>query len=117
MPAGEAKAATFGDMVIKSKDYIAGAKGRDPFSVLLEDVNIKTLFETGAGFAPQSVRSGLIVPAATRPIEILDLIPSHPITQAVDKYMLETTHTPKAGVLRSQGAGKRLAIAQNDNLG
>lgn len=63
----------------------------------------KTLFETGAGWAPESVRSGLVVPAVTRPIQLLDIIPTGTISQAAAKYMEETTRTHNAAE-KAEGA-------------
>lgn len=67
------------------------------------DVDVKTLFETGAGWAPESTRSGLVVEDAQRPIQVTDLIPSIPVTQAAYKYMEETTFTNNAAEA-SEGA-------------
>jgi HK97 family phage major capsid protein len=102
----EAKARTFGDMVVNAKAYKdAGNLGRrgTTVNVLVEDISIKTLMETSAGFAPESVRTGLLVEAATRPIQILDLIPTRPVNQAADKYMEETTRTHNAAE-KAEGA-------------
>ena len=60
------------------------------------DMDIKTLMETTAGFSPESVRSGLILPAVTRPIQVTDLIPSGSINQAAEVYMEQTTRTNNA---------------------
>jgi HK97 family phage major capsid protein len=59
----------------------------------LDGIEGKTLLQTTAGFAPQSVRTGLLVEAVARPIQVLDLIPTRTIAQALDKYMEETTRT------------------------
>lgn len=56
-------------------------------------VGYKTLFETSAGWAPESVRSGVVVPAVTRPIQLLDIMPMGQIGQAAAVYMEETTRT------------------------
>lgn len=99
-PSVETKARTFGEMVIAAKEYTdvakAGFKGDRYATVMLEDIGIKTLMETTAGYAPESVRTGLLVEAVTRPIQVLDLIPVRQINQAVDKYMEETTRTHSA---------------------
>lgn len=54
---------------------------------------LKTLFETTAGWAPESTRSGKVVEAVTRPIQVTDLIPSGQTGQAAYVYMEETTRT------------------------
>lgn len=60
------------------------------------DVDVKTLMETGAGWAPESRRSGLVVEDAQRPIQVTDLLPTDTIDQAAYKYMEETTLTNAA---------------------
>jgi HK97 family phage major capsid protein len=101
---GEGKALSFGEMFVKSRAYNEAYKKHNQRDVPATlDIDIKTLFQTGAGFAPQSVRSGLIVDAVARPIQLLDLIPTRPISQAVDKYMLETTRTNNAAETAEAG--------------
>ena len=64
---------------------------------------IKTLFETSAGWSPESVRFPQIVPAVTRPIQLLDIMPTGTIGQAAAKYMEETTRT-HAAAEKAEGA-------------
>ncbi len=66
------------------------------------EIGLKTLFQTSAGFLPESVRSGLQVEAVTRPIQVTDLIPSFPINQPSFVYMEETTRT-HAAAERAEG--------------
>ncbi len=73
----------------------------------IPDVSIrefKTLFETTAGWEPESVRSAFVVPAVTRPIQLLDIIPMDIIDQAAAKYMEETTRTHAAAETAEGGA-------------
>jgi HK97 family phage major capsid protein len=93
------KSRTFGDLVTKSKEYqgydyrrdsAIGVQVKMPYGELL---GLKTLMETGAGYAPESVRSGLVVPIATQRTTVLDIIPFAPVPQMVDKYMEQTTLT------------------------
>lgn len=95
-----------GQMFVESKEY-TGRNG----NIVAEkeyygdrDFNIKTLFETTAGFAPESVRSGLILPAVTRPLQMVDLIPSGAINQALEVYMEQTTRTNTAAETSEGGA-------------
>jgi HK97 family phage major capsid protein len=96
----DTKGRTFGQQVIHSKEFqeVAATKWRTPTgaAVFLEDFGVKTLMETTAGFAGESVRTGLLVEGITRPIGILDLIPTRPMNQPLDKYMEETTRTHSA---------------------
>lgn len=88
---------TFGQLFAESKAYVEGWRKNRQIGLTSEvDVDVKTLFERGAGFAPESQRTGLLVEAVTRPVQVLDLMPTRPIQQAVDKYMEETTRTHAA---------------------
>lgn len=91
--AGERK--SLGRMYIESKEFADSRRQRQNIPVVI-DIGIKTLMQTTAGFAPESVRTGRVVEAVTRPIQVLDLIPSAPIDQAVEKYMEQTTRAHSA---------------------
>ena len=54
---------------------------------------LKTLFQTSAGWEPESTRIGQLVDAVTRPIQVIDIIPSGQTGQASIVYMEETTRT------------------------
>ena len=88
---------SWAERVTESKAYKAArSEGFKRSAVVDLDIDLKTLMTTAAGFAPESVRSGLVVEAATRPIDVLDLIPTFPISQAAFVYMEETTRTHSA---------------------
>ncbi len=82
---------TLGELFVDSK---AGSdlKGRE----VEIDVDVKTVMSTGAGWAPETTRTGRVVDAAVQPIEILDLVPTVPTSQAAIVYMTETTFTNNA---------------------
>lgn len=86
---------TFGQLFVESKEFKTARQTRTDIPLML-DIGIKTLFQTTAGFAPESIRSGLLVEGATRPVQVLDLIPTFPISQASFVYMEETTRTHAA---------------------
>lgn len=68
--------------------------GLYPSEVLAKSAEFKTLFETTAGWAPESIRiPGLVVEKATRPIQILDIIPVGRTSMEAIVYMEETTRT------------------------
>lgn len=90
---GERK--TLGQLFIESAQWKQSKAQRVDVPLHLE-IGVKTLFETTAGFEPESVRSGLLVEKATRPITVTDLIPSFTINQAAFVYMEETTRTHAA---------------------
>ncbi len=75
------------------------------------DVDVKTLFETTAGWAPESVRTGRVVDAVTRPVQITDVIPSSPTNQAAIVYMEETTLTLNAAEAAEGGSFAESAFA------
>ena len=63
-----------------------------------------TLFETGAGWSPQSIREREIVPKETRPVQVVDILPVRPTgRQGSVLYMLETTRTHSAAE-KAEGA-------------
>ena len=63
-------------------------------------VNVKTalkpLFQTSAGWAPESIRTGKVVEYATRPIQVIDIIPPGNTNDTSIVYMEETTFTNAA---------------------
>ena len=65
---------------------------------------LKTLFQTSAGWEPESTRIGRLVDAVTRPIQVIDIIPSGQTGQASIVYMEETTRTHSAAERAEAGA-------------
>jgi HK97 family phage major capsid protein len=72
----------------------AGMQKHHAFEV--PDVGLKTVMSTGAGWLPEDLRTGRLVDFATRPIQVIDVIPSGETTQANVVYMEETTFTNAA---------------------
>ena len=66
-------------------------------------IGTKTLFQTSAGWNPQSIRVPGVVEKETRPIQVLDIVPTRPTSQAKVLYMLESTRTHSAAET-SEGA-------------
>lgn len=90
---------SLGEVFIESEAG-AGKKGR---LVEMPDVNVKALFETGAGWAPPTVRGPRVVDFATVPVQILDLIPTGATGQASIVYMEETTFENGADTVKEGG--------------
>jgi HK97 family phage major capsid protein len=67
-------------------------------------VSLKTLMETGAGWAPETLRTGKLVDKAARPIQVIDLIPAGQTGQAAVVYMEETTLTQSAAETSEGGS-------------
>ena len=64
---------------------------------------LKTLFQTSAGWAPESTRTGRVVDAVTRPLQAIDIMPTGQTGQANVVYMQETTRT-HAAAEKAEGA-------------
>ncbi|MFF5988145.1 phage major capsid protein [Prauserella flavalba] len=76
------------------------------------DIGLKAaLFETGAGWEPETTRTGRVVEFATRPIQVTDLIPQTTTTQAAVVYMEETTFTNTAAERAEGAASPEAALA------
>lgn len=90
---------TVGELIVASaafKDYQVGSRSLGPVSTL--DIGLAelraVLFETGAGWAPESLRTGRVEFKPLRPAPaVIDAIPEYTTTQAAYKFMEETTHT------------------------
>jgi HK97 family phage major capsid protein len=83
---------SFGELFTSTKSFVEGVRNRQPSNATI-DLSLKTLFATTAGFAPESLRTGQIVPAAVRPPQLLDYIPVRATQYELVKYMEETTAT------------------------
>jgi HK97 family phage major capsid protein len=80
----------FGGLFVKSAAF--GRKG----ATAGLDIELKTVMSTGAGWAPESTRTGLLVDSAVRPIQVTDLFPVGSTSQASVVYMAEDTITNAA---------------------
>jgi len=106
-PAGRGgkQAKSLGQMFVESDGY-KNRKSNKDFEVRLPDFDYleqKTLMETGAGWAPETTRSGRIAEYAHRRLIVADLIPQTPTNQSAAVYMEETTST-NAAATRAEGA-------------
>jgi HK97 family phage major capsid protein len=106
----ERKLKSFGQAIVESEAFTGYKKNKQPTEVLVKDFGLhemkheaKTLFETGAGWAPSSPRSNIVIDKAIRPIQVLDIIPTGTMENATLPYMEETTHTNNA-TERAEGA-------------
>jgi HK97 family phage major capsid protein len=96
---------SLGEMVMESP----ALKNKRQTSSL--DVDLKTLFERTAGFAPESVRIPRVEQYAVRPLMVADLLPVLPTSQAAIKYMEETTFTNNAAETAETGTYGEAALA------
>lgn len=82
------------DRLVESEEYKSFKADRGAgFSMMFDDVNLKTLMSTTQGWAPDSDRTGRLVEAAVRPIQILDLIPVGDTDSNSVTYWEETLRT------------------------
>lgn len=100
---------SFGQLFVESKAF-TGRTGSVGPEVNIE-VDLKTLLTTTAGFAPEVLRNDRLVPFATRPIQVADVIPQTTTTQAAIQYMEETTFTNAAAEQLEAGTYPEAALA------
>lgn len=95
---------SLGQLFVESREYKErrGIKGLEVKLNEFDFLEVKTLMETGAGFAPQSIRTGKVVEYAHRRPMVADIIPQSTTEQAAVVYMEETTST-NAAATRSEG--------------
>lgn len=112
---GRGMTKSIGEQVARSKeyeDYFLKGHGKSGIAFNLPDlwpsevlaklhafptIGMKTLFETTAGWAPESMRiPGLVVEKATRPVQLLDIVPLGRTSFEQIVYMEETTRTHSA---------------------
>jgi len=90
------------DLILESGVFDPSNKGK-AFDV---DVDVKTVFTTAAGWAPEDIRTGRLVENAQRqPFGVIDLIPTTTTSSSNVIYMEETTFTNDA-VEVAEGAVK-----------
>jgi len=107
---------SFADMFIESEAFKDWKPGRRNKSISCEIKGglrplLKATFETGAGWAPESLRIGRLVEEALRPIRVIDTIPSGSTSQAAIVYMEETTVTNNAAERNETAAYAESALA------
>jgi len=96
---------SLGEMFVESAAYKAWRDNDKQKEIPAEinDFEVKVLFQTTAGWAPESIRTGRVVDAVTRPIQALDLIPQTTTGMAAVVYMEETTRTHVAAEVAEAG--------------
>lgn len=111
---GQGEQKSIGQLFVES-DALKGRKGPvGPTATL--DVELKTTLITTAGWAPEVFRTGTVVPFATRPIQIADIIPTTTTSQAAIQYMEETTFTNPAAEIDELGTYQEAALAFTERL-
>ena len=96
-PTGNDGQKSLGQRFVESEQYEEYKGNHDlAISVSFPDIGLKTLFATDAGWAPESLRTGRLVDAVTRPVQVLDLIPQGQTNSASVVYMEESLRTHSA---------------------
>lgn len=91
----ESKDDTLGSLYVKSEAFAAFHKGNQGVKAEVP-IDLKTVFQTGAGWAPEQVRLNRVELDPQRPITVVDRIPQLPTSQETIRYMEETTFTNNA---------------------
>jgi HK97 family phage major capsid protein len=107
---------SLGQLFVESDEY-KNRRGIKGLEVKLNDFNfleVKTLMETGAGFAPQSIRTGKVVEYAHRRPMVADIIPQSGTEQASVVYMEETTSTNNAATRLEGGSAGESALVYTE---
>jgi HK97 family phage major capsid protein len=101
---------SIGQAFVESRAYREFQGGRGP-AVQLEDVDLKTLMSTSAGWAPESTRTGRLELFPTQPVAVSQIIPQTTTGQAAVVYMEETTLTNAAAETAEGGSYPEAALA------
>ncbi len=120
LDASLAERKSFARMVTDSPVFKSWAGGNIAGTISVPEYglrDLKTLFQTTAGWEPESTRTGLVVDAVTRPLQVLDIIPSARTAQTSIVYMLETTRTSNAAEMAEAGtyAEDAYVLTQKDS--
>lgn len=101
----EPEVKSFGELVMES-DAI---KHRDTEVEL--DYNVKTLFQTTAGWEPEAIRGPRVVDFIQQPLAIVDVVPTTTTGQNSVVFMEETTYTNNAAETAEGGTFPEAALA------
>lgn len=101
---------SIGERFTDTAEYKANAKK----ATVELDVEVKTLFTTSAGWAPEVTRTGRVMELVTTPIDMLDIIPVVSTGQSANKYMQETTRTNNAAEIAEGGTYAESAFALSE---
>lgn len=110
---------SLGQRFVESKAY-KEINGRTGPAAEIDGVDVKTVLmdnqTSGAGYAPQSVRSGVLVYSAQPQPTLIDLVPQTETQQSTYKYMEETVFT-NAAAETAEGAAAGEASLKFDERG
>lgn len=103
----QAEEKSLGDLFIEHN--VGGLKGRE---IELPDVEMKTLFQTTAGWTPETTRTGRLVDLAqtTQDLRLTDVVPSGSTNQSAVVYMQEVTYTNNVATVKEGAAKPEVAL-------
>lgn len=104
---------SLGEHFVESRTFKEYAGGRGPVAEI-GGFDLKTLFATTAGWAPESLRIRPFLLSARERIAVVDLIPKTETGQAAVKYMEETTFTNNAAETAEAGTYPESALATTE---
>lgn len=107
---------SIGDLFVESDGYKSVQAGESPnrwrnFALDLDQVDIKTLFQTTAGWDPFVTRGPQVVLSAQQQPKVVDLLPMSETSLPAVKWMLETTYTNNAAETAEGGTYPEGAFA------
>lgn len=101
-----------GDLLVESPAVKGFQPGQGVGPVAHLDIDLKTLFQTSAGWDPEDLRTGRVVDYATRPApRVVDFIPQTTTSMSTVLYMEETTFTNSAAEAAEGGTYAESALA------
>jgi HK97 family phage major capsid protein len=112
--ASQPRQKSIGELFVESAALTEKKGAVGPSATL--DIHLKTLLTTSAGWAPEYFRTGQVVPFATRPVQVADLVPQVETAQAAVQYMEETTFTNAAAETAEAGTYPESALAFTERL-
>lgn len=108
---GHKEQKSFGELFVKSNAFKGWARGSSAGPTAELDIELKALFDTATGWVPEATRGLRVVDLATRPIQVVDLIPQTTTNQNAVTYMEETTFTNAAAETTEGVAKPEAALA------
>ena len=114
----DSKPKGWGDLFVESAEYKkwhAGQGNKEHWNVKADPMPlVKTVFETSAGWAPESIRIGRFVDDAQRQVEVIDIVPVGATGMAAVVFMEETTFTNAADFRAEAAAYAENAFAMTE---
>lgn len=116
---GFGAAASAGELLVKSPQWQHRVGGRfgdvELNRAALGFLGVKTTMTTTAGFAPMAFRDGNVVPAISRPPQLIDLLRVDLTDQNAVKFMKQTTRTNAAAAKAEAAAFDEATIAYSES--